>query len=633
MMNDEGCSLKIFGRLLLISLLTWAFGGGWFAFTSWAADELTIEVEPAQVVLGEAAVLRIKLNGEGSPRDLTLDLPNGWTCQGRSQSSSMQIINGQVSRSVRVDCTFFPDQEGEFDLGPAGLNGQNVKSNTVKLKVIGMNGGINSNGNSSNNRIQSNGSNAGPHNPHNSNSGNAPAASGSNPPAKERPFAWQAQVSQSEVYYGTPLVYTLRFYHQKDKATPESLEPPTFTGFWFEKTLDAQIQQEVHEGKVWQVFVWQYLLIPEKDGTLTIPGPKISGSVVSGEQPDLRQMIFGSLDRFFGQGLGAMTRPFQLKANDVQVQVRALPPPPAGANFQGLVGNFTVEATLDRTSATQGDSLTYKVVLSGTGNFTDAKLTLPDNPAFKFYEDKGPVERAIKNGQLVGTKTFVWAVVPLKAGNLTLPAVKIDFFNPATQSYQSVTANAINLQVAPAAAGSNAVVHQDTAPRAATVEMVGEDLMPLKTTFTSAPGPGGKYFTGLMALYLLCLPLLRLGRERWSVVKKGRSYQCQQAWKAFIVQIKSIRGGNNFAAQLGLAWSTYLAVLFDRGAVTAYDLPQLAQTWPMSAQDINALVRLLEQLDAARFGGATIKAENQKAFLKQSISLATKLKKVAGKIE
>jgi len=40
---------------------------------------------------------------------------------------------------------------------------------------------------------------------------------------------------------------------------------------------------------------------------------------------------------------------------------------------------------------------------------------------------------------------------------------------------------------------------------------------------------------------------------------------------------------------------------------------------------------LLEQLDAARFGGASIKTEQQKQFLKQSLVLAAQLKKVISK--
>ena len=590
--------------------------------------KIALAVEPVQVVLGEAAVVQIQLSGDSSAQNLHLFLPNNWKCHGRSQQSSTRIINGQISRQLQVDCTFFPDQAGEFELGPASINvqGSTIKSNTVKLKVI-ADQGLSAVTTTDDDQQAGAAPAPGP------NASHGAVPSSPNPPpgvGKERPFAWVASISQNEVYYGTPLVYTLRFWHQKDQVTPEELAPPQFAGFWFEKTLDAQLKQEVKDGKVWQVFAWQYLLIPEKEGELEIPGTTISGSVATGEEPDLRQMFLGRLDRFFNQGFsGFATRPFQLKANPVKVKVLPLPPPPAGVVAQGLVGSFTATAQVDKTSAQQGDSLTYTITLAGTGNFTDAKISLPENPAFKFYEDKAQTERQIVGGQLQGKKVFRWAVVPVQAGKLTLPAQTIWYFDLASKTYKSTTTQSIALEITPSANPVTSVVRQHhPAAKNPQVEMLGEDLMPLKLTMaTPLSERGGKYFALLMAVYLLGLPLWRLGRGRWLQVKAGRSYVQHQAWKTFLAQTRSLAKSKKFAEQLALAWGNYLAVIFEQAAVTSFDLPQLAATYHLKDADVKALAKLLQQLDAARYGGEPIDPAQYKACLKESTALATRLLK------
>jgi hypothetical protein len=136
-------------------------------------------------------------------------------------------------------------------------------------------------------------------------------------------------------------------------------------------------------------------------------------------------------DPFFQNFFGGTTEKEITVASHAEA-IRVFPLPTEGrpAGFGGAVGNFEVNSELSAAQSAAGDPLTLRLKVTGTGSFdrvnssmlgaVDGWKTYP--PTAKF----GPADSAGYSGE----KDFEQAVIPIKAGRETVPALAFNFFNP-----------------------------------------------------------------------------------------------------------------------------------------------------------------------------------------------------------
>lgn len=140
---------------------------------------------------------------------------------------------------------------------------------------------------------------------------------------------------------------------------------------------------------------------------------------------------------------------FSVTSTAPSVEVRALPPAPAG--FSGAVGDFKLAGKVVPESAAVGEPVTWTLELSGTGNWPDISGLPPREVSKDFQVIQPKAKRSPAAGKLFDSKlTEDVVLVPTKPGTYALSPVRFIYFNPKSGTYQTLTSPGATVTVAPA---------------------------------------------------------------------------------------------------------------------------------------------------------------------------------------
>lgn len=346
-----------------------------------------------------------------------------------------------------------------------------------------------------------------------------PASSGNNDTFVE------ATVDNVNPSQGDQLTYVFRYYQAVDALQLPGMlvgQPdyaaPEFSNFWAEGEIEQSSTQMQLNGRTYNVSELRTHIFPTTAGTITIEPARLILHGFPGE-PD-RVLV---------------TLP-------VTIAVRALP---AGAPsaFAGAVGNYSLTANVDRTSATPDEPITLQLRLTGEGNVRMAPApVLPDLPGWRMQERANNVQIDVVDGRVQGTRRIDLLLLPgPDATSLTLPPIEYSFYNPASGIYASALSNPITLTLldangAPVAAvaSSAATLVAPVAAAPAAAPQSDADAVPLATpgyALMAAPArlsaaadlAQSRWFR---ALWSLPLAALILG---WVGVWRERSAEVRQA--------------------------------------------------------------------------------------------------------
>ncbi|MDE3269192.1 MAG: BatD family protein [Pseudomonadota bacterium] len=163
----------------------------------------------------------------------------------------------------------------------------------------------------------------------------------------------------------------------------------------------------------------------------------------------------------------------RLISKEFNLQVLPLPAPPTDSIDLAVVGEFNIEATINKRRLTVGESATLTLAVSGKGNlqgmqpltfeFTDAKV-YPDKPEIKMQKnwDTG----------LTSTAVFTFAILPDHEGELNLGEHTFAFFNPETGKHETATLDLGVIAVSAGKSEQRVVVggRKDNMPAVATIK-------------------------------------------------------------------------------------------------------------------------------------------------------------------
>lgn len=140
---------------------------------------------------------------------------------------------------------------------------------------------------------------------------------------------------------------------------------------------------------------------------------------------------------------------FFLRSDQAQVTINPLPEG-APSGFANAVGDFQIKATVSPVKARAGETVTWVLQVTGTGDWPEIR-SLPARTLSKdFRVTPLPLQRNFKPDVLFegGVKeTFV--IVPTKPGSYQLPGVSFVYFNPKTGKYVTLTSDTVTLTVTP----------------------------------------------------------------------------------------------------------------------------------------------------------------------------------------
>jgi len=405
-----------------------------------------------------------------------------------SSSSSISIINGQVSQEVSYSYTYVLSavKEGKFTISPAEVvvNGKNYKSNAITIEVVKGNSNVANQNNRSN------------YNYDNDNSSQPTNVSNDD-------VFIRVNVNKTSVYQGEQLVASVYIYTKLNIVGFEEIKFPNMNGFWsedLENPNQINLKQEYINGQLYGVgLLKKVILSPTRSGKLTID-PVQATVMVQQKVQSRRRSIF---DDFFGTYQNVSKK---LVSPIVTINVKPLPenkPQP----FSGGVGSFNLEAHVDNTSVKTNEAFTYSLKLSGTGNIKLIDIPKPNFPSdFEVYDPKTTNNYSTKDGQSSGSKTVSYIIIPRHHGTYTIPAFDFNYFDLKTQNYKTIHINEVTISVSKDSSNNATTVVSEFAKK--DVSVLGSDIRYIKSKVE--PLTPINHFIWASTLFKLTYPLVFL---------------------------------------------------------------------------------------------------------------------------
>ncbi|MHA4896165.1 BatD family protein [Pedobacter sp. PWIIR3] len=450
-----------------------------------AADvQFTASASKTQVAVGELFEVSFTVNGQ-MQRFTPPSFSGLQVAGGPNQSSSMTSINGNSSVSMALSYDLVAAQEGEYTIGAATVmvDGKQYKSNPIRIKVVKGSAAARGNGGNS-----GSGSNANP--------------TGNSTDISKRLFI-RAATDKTNVFQGEQLAVTYKLYTNIDIVDNGLDKLPDFNGFWSQEikvnTQNIEWTTEIYNGARYNVAVLKKILLyPERFGRLALD-PLAMTFVV-------RQTVPSNdpIDQFFGGSVQDVK--YKVKSSPITINVKPLPETGKPADFQGAVGNFSINATVDKSSVRADEAINYNIKVSGTGNLKLLKapqITVAAN--IEKYDPKITDNITESLSGASGSREYNFLLIPRHEGNYTIPPLKFSYFNPATGKYVSLTTADFALKVAKGVGGSNVTAFTGAQEE---VKELDKDIRFIKTSEAALhTEEGGFYGSGLFYLLLFLGPL------------------------------------------------------------------------------------------------------------------------------
>jgi hypothetical protein len=228
--------------------------------------------------------------------------------------------------------------------------------------------------------------------------------------SKSPNFDFQISLNKSSLYVGEEAILNLKFKYKKSLQIADlAFSMPVFNDIWSKKIAN---QDKSYEENGFVIQELNFLISPQKSGELRIAPIKIEAKVIDDN---------ASAYSFFSQA----TKDERIYSNALNLDVKPLP------NNVNLIGDFNIKTSISKNEINEGESISYKVEVDGTGNIDDmddVKLNILDATVF---EDKPKIETKIINNKNVGTYKKSFSIIANK--DFVIPEIELKYFDKNTQ--------------------------------------------------------------------------------------------------------------------------------------------------------------------------------------------------------
>jgi len=448
-------------------------------------------------------------------------------------------------------------------------------------------------------------------------------------------FHWTSNLSFNGVKAVNLRAPILRDPRFKVKEPPNPVDPNGENAIGVpvsEERVIAQFAQTERAGKPAIRLTFQKIIIPQQPGDLPLllEPASVFCSYVAPRNDKFKGAPYPSYfnNEFFNHDLTGEYQRLAVRSKPMTLQVRPLPPEGKPANFSGIVGAFQLKAAADPTTVEVSNPIT--LTLSASGYPFPHVLEMPalrQQAALtaSFMVGDGAYKSRVANGNWEA----VQFVRPLRPDVTAIPAIEVNYFNPATQTYDIARTQPIPITIAAPA----------PPPVAAAAPPVDEAANAFDTTFSDGsrlqneiiPAEGGIFYNyrgpqlllaqtpvetpGWFWFAILAAPVLAYLAVRWLTRdwrfarRDPQAARRQLAFRKFERALSHL-GPEHELKQLSDLVRNYLAERFDLPAFAAgpAELRRLAERASVEPKDAAALAELVASADAVQFSGDEYKA-------------------------
>ena len=447
-----------FSFFVLITVMPGLLVSGQVKFTTVASSQ---EIGKGEYLQIEFVIENAKQIDELTPPDF-----QGFqVVQGPIQSSGMSIVNGNMSQYKSLSFVLEPTKTGKFTIGGASaqVDGKQMHSNPITITVTASSTSGNSNKN-----------NNPPPSPFPQFSWPADP-SGTQPGEVDREYMLKPgdnindkirknlfvrlQVDKTTCYVGEPIVATYKLYSRLSSESRVT-KRPSLNGFsvydMIDPAMDAVSVEKIN-GKAFTVHtIRKTQLIPLQAGDISLDPVEVENTVhfIKSSRQERRSGSGNPLKDLFDQLADdnptgpEVQQNITLDSKPVTITVKPLPETGRPDDFNGAVGNFSIQAVLKTPTVAAQDENDILVTVKGKGNLpviTAPKVQWPSG-----MENFDPTAKDDINKTTVpmsGSKTFDYLFTPDAPGHYVIPAITFSYFDPVSQSYKRAGTDSLEVEV------------------------------------------------------------------------------------------------------------------------------------------------------------------------------------------
>ncbi|MBN1291977.1 MAG: protein BatD [Candidatus Latescibacteria bacterium] len=564
--------------------------------TVFGADiQISSVVNSTKISINDRLILTITITGSDARqtgKPVLKNMPDFDVFEG-GRSTKFQYINGATSYEISYTYTLIPKKTGTFEVGGAAVSdgSQNYGTNGIKVEIVSS-------------PVQ-----------------NQPSTNSEEQPVPDQPDAnifIKTYVDNNKPYVGEQITLTFELYNRLTLWGDTDYEPPSTTGFWAVALQKIPPSTKLYNNRMFQYNAIKTALFPTTSGEFTI-GPALLTYNTGGFFSSQRSKV--------------------LRSNSIKVNARPLPEKGKPANFSGAVGKFDIAVSADKTDAKVGDVITVTITVTGNGNLDlISSIITPDLSAFKTYDPK--VSATISNSGFIvgGAKIWEYVLMPKSPGEINLKPFTLSYFNPAENTYETVSTNTLNLKVTPGEFVDSDIISGGN--RRNTIENIAQDIHYLKPDKITL-GNAKKYVVSNQLYYLLyVLPFTLFStafivkRRRDTIERNSGLKRKLNAWKTVQKRLNEaslLMSKNDRAAFYGKLSETITDFIGDRlnidtGALTAGVLDDILSSNSVEKSLAERTRKTLELCDFFRFSSTGSGQEMQDKLLRNTIEILDKLK-------
>ena len=366
------------------------------------AAGLVASVDRSRLNSGETVELTLESNDVtqfGKP-DLTALEPL-FDVRGTRQVNQLTTINGDNRATTRWIITLLPRQNGSVVIPPLQLG--DVQSQPITLQVV------ESETQDSKNKLA--------------------------------PVFIDASLDQSSVYVQAQAILTLRIYHSVSLYDDSSLTPLQIPDARIEQLGESRTYEKDINGLRHGVIELRYAIYPQHSGQLIIPAQIFSATLVDAQPAQDVESQLPKSGKLMRVSSAALPLTVKAKPASYPADVPWLP-----ARSLSLSESWNPEPD----HAQVGDSLTRSLTLKAEGLASSQLPPLPatDVNGLRRYPDQPVLVNQNSERGLIGSREDREALVPVRNGDVELPAVEVVWWNTFEDHLEHTSLPARTLQVA-----------------------------------------------------------------------------------------------------------------------------------------------------------------------------------------
>lgn len=342
------------------------------------ADAVNVRLNRTSVPLNESFSIIFSTSENMTEQPDFTPLNTDFEILSNAQSYNTSIINGHVNQERSWTIVLMPKREGHLTLPAIQFGQHRSQSETIEV-----------------------------------------TSSASSTNDQSEPIYLETGVlPRNEAYEQTQLIYTVRLYRSVNiaQATLSEIKVSDPDAIIEKLGNDNEYEHMHADGRRYVVLERKYAIFPQKSGELVFSPIVFEGQVITGG------------NSFFN----VQTQFKRVISDEEKVTVKPIPPPFQkhnwlAANDVAIVGEWST----DPGKLTVGEPITWTLTLTANGamgsQLPDVSLQIPTD--LRQYPDKPQVSNQLQTNGFVGVKQAKVVLIPSKAGQLTIPAISLKWWD------------------------------------------------------------------------------------------------------------------------------------------------------------------------------------------------------------